>query len=177
MNGSTNQRRTVTGLQRRGYMMFDLTITMTLTAILLSTVSVWIFHAMQYSQRVKQRQTHARSISNVSRQLRLDAAEASNISLDGQQLTLVFGNGIPSTVYTIEEQVVTRVRQLGELTHRDRFPFAGNAKLQWNQTDKSEAVSLEIRRQPPRPAGKNATQPPGRLDARIQLLVPAGGTR
>jgi len=130
---------------RRGYLMLDLLIVMTLTIVVLSTSSIWLYKTMQYSSTVKQRDIHARNISRISRQLRTDASDAESISVQAKTLTLSTASKT-KIEYTIDDNAIHRKMTGGEQTHHDDFAFIDNATLTWRKDDGTDSASLEIRR-------------------------------
>ena len=155
----------------RGYLMLDLIIVMTLTMVVISMTSVWVYKTMLYSNDVNQRDSHARNISRISRQLRTDAHQANSIIVDDATLTIGIANQ-NDIEYSIDANSVQRKLVNKNKTHQDRFEFATNAKLKWDQQDSSEFVTLNIRRDfSHMSTSKDAT--PKRLDAQIRIGVSA----
>jgi hypothetical protein len=125
--------------------MLDLMIVMTLTMVVISMTSVWVYKTMLYSNDVNQRDSHARNISRISRQLRTDARQANSIIVNDDLLTI----GIPNQnniEYSIDTNSVHRKQATENETHQDRFEFASNTKLEWKPQDSSNSVALNIKR-------------------------------
>lgn len=151
----------------RGYLMLDLMIVMTLTMVVISMTSVWIYKTMLYSNDVNQRDSHARNISRISRQLRTDARQANSITVDDDTLTIEIANQ-NDIEYSIDANAVHRKHATETETHQDRFEFASNAKLEWNPQESSDSVSLDIKRDFSHlSASKDVTSK--RLDAQIRI--------
>lgn len=168
--------------RRHGYLMLDMLIVMTLTAVVLSTTSIWVYKTMQYSSEVRQRDLHARNISRISRQLRNDVRDASSFKVDGDQLAIETARGL-SITYTIKSDRLHRVVAINlpgvsieggaagseqPSVHRDHFEFARTATLSWNKSSET-AVELNIGRV----VGKEpkAKNPPTKLDAQIVVRI------
>ena len=131
--------------RRRGYLMLDLLVVMSLIVIVLSTSSIWLYKTMQYSSTVKQRDLHARNISRIGRQMRMDAFDANSISVQAKTLTLTTATST-KIEYLIDNNAIHRTMTGGKQTHHDDFTFAENANLIWSDDGDSDSVSLEIRR-------------------------------
>jgi len=149
----------------RGYLMIDLLIVMTLTIMILSTTSIWLYKTIRYTTEVSQRDSHARNISRISRQLRTDAWDASSISVDAKTLTISTGSDT-SIEYEIGEHSIHRKATGGDQEHHDDFAFIGNAKLVW--AEEAESAALEIRRDFSQMSASKTKQSTG-LDARIVI--------
>ena len=162
---------------RRGYLMLDLLIVMTLTAVVLSTTSIWVYKTMQYSSEVRQRDLHARNISRISRQLRTDVRDASSLAVEDDRLVIKTENGL-SITYAIKTDWIHREVTLAgpgvsiggvaaedyPPIHRDDFEFARTVTLSWNEQSE-EAVALHIGRLVGKqPAAKDKSM---KLDAQI----------
>lgn len=129
---------------RRGYLMLDLIIVMSLTVVVMSTSSIWLYKTMQYSSSVHQRDLHARNISRISRQLRTDASDADSLSIEAK--TLTFSMAKTEIEYSIDNNKIHRTMTGGKQTHHDDFAFADNVLLTWSNDEGSGSASLEIRR-------------------------------
>ncbi len=155
----------------RGYLMIDLMIVMTLTMVILSMSSVWVYKTMLYSADVNQRDSHARNISRISRQLRTDARDATSITTTDHLLTI----NIPdqnNIEYSIDANSVFRKHADGVKTHHDRFEFSPNAKLEWISQETSNSATFNVRRDFSYfSVSKDAT--PKRLDAQIRIRTAA----
>lgn len=162
----------------RGYLMLDLIIVMSLTVVVLSTTSVWLYKTIRYTAEISQRDSHCRNISRISRQLRFDVRGSKSVSVNGNTLTIA-GDSI-SVEYLIDANAVRRTVTGGEKTHRDEFEFTDNAKLEWKKdlegTDIVEGannvggsgVSLEISRDFSSMSATK-TETAASLDARIRI--------
>jgi len=171
-------------MPRRGYLMLDLLIVMTMTIVVLSTSSIWVYKTMQYSSDVRQRELHARGISRISRQLRSDARDAQSISTKGDQLVIATTRA-QTIKYTIKDNRLHREASVrvptirsGDLpdsrtptTHRDDFDFAKNAKLAWNLEPSKLTVSLDISRDFSHLSTSKKKTSKG-LDAQILIRIP-----
>ena len=155
---------------KRGYLMLDLLIVMSLMIMILSTTSVWLYKTIRYNNDVAQRDSHARNISRISRQLRIDAREANSISAQANTLTITTEKA--SIEYQIDANSIHREVSGGEKTHRDDFKFVDNAKLVWTEADDSSSASLEIRRDFSDMSAEK-TQRSGGLDIRIVVRAAA----
>jgi len=151
---------------KRGYLMLDLIIVMMLTIVILSTTSVWMYKTIRYSAEVAQRDSHARNISRISRQLRTDARDASSISVDGNMLTITTDSK-SSIEYKINDNSIHRTVTGGDKDHHDDFAFVSNAKLEWEEAD-TKSAALEIRRDFSHMSASNKKPSKG-LDARIVI--------
>ena len=153
---------------QRGYLMIDLLIVMSLTALVLSMASIWVYKTLRYSTDVRQRDLHARNISRISRQLRTDIRDAQTISNKGNELVIRAGE-TDSISYNIDANQIHRKVTGGSQVHHDDFEFATNAKLSWKDQE-NNAVSLDISRDfSDRAPAKKA--PTRGLDAQILLSV------
>lgn len=129
---------------RHGYLMLDTLIVMTLTILVLSTTSIWIYKTMQYSSDVKQRISHTRNISRIGKLLRTDARDADSISFEEDAIEIATGE--EKVRYTIESNRIFRKATTGEQTHQDEFTFASNAALAWEQGSFENVAMLNIGR-------------------------------
>lgn len=150
----------------RGYLILDLLIVMMLTIVILSTTSVWVYKTIRYSTEVAQRDSHARNISRISRQLRTDARDASSISVEANLLTITTDSE-SSIEYKISENSIHRTMTGGDKDHHDDFAFVHNARLVWAEED-SKSAALEIRRDFSEMSASKTKQSRG-LDARIVI--------
>lgn len=150
----------------RGYLMLDLIIVMTLTVVILSITSVWLYKTIRYTAEVSQRDSHARNISRISRQLRTDARSASSISVESDKLTITTRSET-SIQYEIGEHSIHRKESGGEKVHHDGFTFVDNSKLVWTE-EEADSASLEIRRDFSHMSASKKKQSK-RLDARIVI--------
>ena len=157
--------------QKRGYIMLDTLIVMTVTVAVLSMSSLWIYKTLGYSREVDQRLQHVRSISRVGHQLRGDAIEATSIGVEGGVLRLQTDRQL--TRYEIKDHLIERrattAIEGSKTVHRDDFQFAPNAVLSWE--DIEDAVLLNIHRDfSARAPGKEKTVPCElRLDSQIRI--------
>ena len=156
--------------QNRGYIMLDLLIVMSLTVLILSTTSVWLYKTIRYTTEVAQRDSHAPNISRISLQLRSDARDASSVSTDADTLTITKEE--TSIEYQIDANSIHRKVTGGDKIHHDDFTFVDNAKLVWTETDNSKSAALEIARDFSQMSASKKTQPKG-LDARIVIRAAA----
>ena len=156
--------------QQRGYIMLDLLIVMSLTVLILSTTSVWLYKTIRYTNEVAQRDSHARNISRISLQLRSDARDASSVSADADTLTII--NKKNSIEYQIDANSIHRKMTGGDKAHHDDFTFVDNAKLVWTEADSSKSAALEIRRDFSHLSASKTTQTKG-LDIRIVIRAAA----
>lgn len=129
---------------QRGYLLFDMLITMVIITTLFSICSVWIHKTFLYCSEVNEREMHQRTISRISRELRSEASLAESISISSGTVSLVRGD--ESSTYKIAKTSVTCIRINGEITRRDRFTFSKNARLKWLQSENTNQITLEIRR-------------------------------
>lgn len=127
----------------RGYLLIELMVVMTMTMVILSLSSVWVYKTMLYSSNVAQRDSHARNISRISRQLRTDARDAVSVTANDNLLSIKTSDGM-TIEYSIDGSTISRkfVQESG--THQDRFEFATNAKLKWDDSQAPESVALNI---------------------------------
>jgi len=169
---------------RRGSLLLDMIVAMTMTIVVLSTSSIWVYKTMQYSSKVRQRDLHARGISRISRQLRSDAREASSISAEGDQLVIKTPRAQTIT-YTIKANRLHRESSVklptianedlsnsgNPTAHQDDFDFANNAKLNWSLEQSSGTVSLDIGRDFSHLSASKKKTTKG-LDAQILISIP-----
>lgn len=159
---------------RNGYLMLDLLIVLTLTIVVLSTTSIWVYKTMQYSSDVKQRIAHSRSISRISQQLRTDSRDAGSIAIEDKVILITAGD--TSIRYTIESNRLHREVTGGDKVHRDDFGFARNAVLKWMQGSSEQIVLLNIGRDF-REMTPGKTETAIRLDSQIRISVRSEASR
>lgn len=149
----------------RGYLMLDLLIVMMLTIMILSTTSIWLYKTIRYTADVAQRDAHARNISRISRQLRIDARDAISTSIELNKLTITTGSET-SIEYKIGEHSIHRKATGGDKDHHDDFTFINNVKLVWAR--EADSAALEIRRDFSHLSASKTKKSTG-LDARIVI--------
>jgi type II secretory pathway pseudopilin PulG len=152
----------------RGYLMLDMIIVMTMTIMLLSVASIWVYKTLQYSTDIKQRELHARSISRISRQLRTDVRNANSMVAKDKSL-IIESDEKQSIEYSINANTVHREAS-GAPVHHDDFEFATNATLTWSVDANSGAVSLDVGRDFSDRSASKKEKRKG-LDAQILLIV------
>ena len=158
--------------RRNGYLMLDLIIVMLIVSVVLSTSSVWVYKTMHYSMEVKQRDQHARTISRISRQLRLDAQFAESLAVDGMQLSILQSDETKID-YSIESNTIKRKVKGGSQPHHDEFKFATNAELAWNDGSSPNSVLLDIRRDASAKLALKSQQSK-RIDAQVRISCSPG---
>ncbi|QEG20515.1 hypothetical protein [Mariniblastus fucicola] len=163
------------GRRSRGYLMLELIIVMSLTVVILSTSSVWVYKSMRYASEVRLRDSHARNISRISRQLRSDAWRATAITVETKTLSITTADE-QTIEYLIDENLVSRKRTGGDKTHHDQFHFAPNAGLKWNR-DATGSIAFEVSRDFSNLSASKKRDPSGKLDVQIQIRMPVEGSK
>jgi type II secretory pathway pseudopilin PulG len=158
-----------------GYIMIDMLVVASISAMLMSMVSIWIYQSMRYSIKVNDREQHYRSIARLSSQLRSDVRNGTAIELvDGALIVTLAGDGEAEPAkrkFTVDGNLV-HVSDDGSdrgLSYRDDFEFAPNAKLRFDDSELPNWVTLEIGRSFSDMTVSKKLPVEARLDAEIRV--------
>lgn len=152
----------------RGYIMLDLLIVSSITVLLLSLCSIWIYHAMRYSTKVHDRDVHFRSVQRVGMELREIVRSSSGIELSGGVMSLTDSAG-GETRFEIDGNWLRGSTINGQSVVRNDFEFAPNARLTFNGDELPGWVTLEIRRDFSQLTVAKKMDSDQRLDAAIRV--------
>lgn len=135
---------------RGGFTMLEAMLTMTVAAAMLAITITWLHYSMTFASQMKKRESHHRSLTRLSWQLRDDVRGSREVSFENDQ-RLVLDSAIETTTYTIKGHsilVETVDKVDAEKIQREEFKLSPHSVAAWDQAESPKFVSLTVTRLP-----------------------------
>ena len=135
---------------RRGFTMLEAMLTMTVAGAMLAVTITWLHYSMTFASQMKKRESHHRSLTRLSWQLRDDVRGSSGVSFENEK-QLVLDSAGKTTTYTIKghSMLVEAVDKVdAEKIQREEFKLSPHSVAAWDQADSPKWVSLTVTRLP-----------------------------
>ena len=137
------------GVRRSGFTLFELTIAISISTVMLTVNVIWIRQTMKYAKVQKIRQESHQTLTRLGRQFRDDVQTCRKALVDGPKLELRFDEGA-TAVYQINDQgvLVQRFSAQDKTAPQsvNSFKLAPNAIAKWHADELPNWVGLEVKR-------------------------------
>jgi prepilin-type N-terminal cleavage/methylation domain-containing protein len=130
---------------RSGVSLIELLVVMSVGSTIFLIAVGWIHQSMSIASRMKQRELHHGRLMELSRSLRADAIDASEISLEGNRLEIV-SDGKTRVTYTIQSNVLDRRQSLDSTVSVNRFELRRESAPSWIRDETSGSLALVVYR-------------------------------
>ena len=132
-------------IQRRGFSLIEMLLTMTVGSALMALAMTLLQQAMTLSSQTRRQCDSDRATHRLCEQFRRDAHTASAVTTNTSDET-VFTVDSDSVIYRVLDGTVTRTKSTHQ--EKERYDLGAAASVTIEMLDQPERISLTVRRQP-----------------------------